>query len=62
MATARCYPISNPFQHWPSPTCCGAHERPAAQAKTIERIRRWRESVRAHHHPLDLIVGFSRRE
>ena len=50
-----------PFQH-AAPDVLKAMRRPAAQEKTLERIRRWREDLSRADHPLDLHRRLPRRD
>ena len=53
--------IDVPFQH-ASPAVLKAMRRPAAQEKTLERIRAWRAICPEIDHPLDLHRRLSRRD
>ncbi|HEY8519912.1 MAG TPA: 30S ribosomal protein S12 methylthiotransferase RimO [Gammaproteobacteria bacterium] len=58
MAEGKLLPyLDVPFQH-ASPTVLKAMRRPAADAKTLERIRRWREAVPELTVRSSFIVGF----
>ena len=58
MADGRLLPyLDIPFQH-ASPTVLRAMRRPAAEAKTLERIRRWREQVPELTLRSSFVVGF----
>ena len=62
MADGKVLPyLDVPFQH-ASPAVLKRMRRPAAQEKTLERIRAWRDDLSEPDHPLDLHCRLSRRD